>query len=420
MSPSGQVRAVGKEEWVQTDPVTIIIGDSSTLLQRLASVNNNTEPATTNKRPARKGSGRPPTKRQMQSGEAPKDDAENIKDKDVPMKVSREVANGVSHRVIQRQSTQNGSKKGNKRDSDTSIRSQSPQTESSVVDQSHMGRQKQIFINNIKLVDEYMHTPEQHTEQTRPKPQFDCPLCSATFYDSPTLYKHIRENHGCPKTSARKSKRAGTIIVDDEGSMNIVGKKGNLHELNEKNIKKYVSHVSRSRALKNFRKRTQKEKEGALANAKILNDTLEVQEDEVRDEEFDALKFKANTRQTILEIEPDGIDDPNVTLQGGYNDTTSVPKTLTATGRRNMTTVTKFHQHTSTTVTNEESVMQRSNGTKVETIYDKLSEAANRQFNCPYCPRLFKKSSELYIHLQKPHRRGIPKYPAGWALPGGK
>ena len=62
MSPPlapGPAAAPGEEKWVQTDPVTIIIGDSSFLLQQLANINKSPEAVTTAQLPRRRP-GRPP------------------------------------------------------------------------------------------------------------------------------------------------------------------------------------------------------------------------------------------------------------------------------------------------------------------------------------------------------------------------
>ena len=211
---------------------------------------------------------------------------------------------------------------------------------------------------------------QQELEDQGPKGKFNCPFCTATFDDTPQLYKHIHEDHGTPRCSTRKARRKGTIIVDDDGSMHIVGEQNTLWELNEENIRRYRRSKRYSPRSSRYTPRssvTPKEEGGIF-----------------RDEEAEVHLSSSIVGETSRMVaDQDRGHGEEVTLQIVQNgsNTQSIVKQNTP--------------------------AQISEVAAAEKGLADLSEAvdvAKRAFNCPRCPRLFTKSSELYIHLQNSHK----------------
>ena len=71
-----------------------------------------------------------------------------------------------------------------------------------------------------KILDSEQHPTPQNSDKVvtveqpaGPKGPFNCPLCSSIYDDTPTLYKHMNENHDLPRTS-----RAGQLSAGEESN----------------------------------------------------------------------------------------------------------------------------------------------------------------------------------------------------------
>ena len=134
---------------------------------------------------------------------------------------------------------------------------------------------------------------------------FSCPLCDHSSGDAASLYNHLHSTHDCPKTSGRKgrSRCDRTIIVADDGS-----KVTSLKYFNE-NKRRVIENTPKSNELNSWRK-------------------------DIRNEENKPSKIGLRVNKT-----PAGLANDN-----------------------------------------------------------------KRVFVCQYCPKLFSKSSSLYVHMQNSHR----------------
>ena len=215
---------------------------------------------------------------------------------------------------------------------------------------------------------------EQHLQELEdqgPKGKFNCPFCTATFDDTPQLYKHIHEDHGTPRCSTRKARRKGTIIVDDDGSMHILGEQNTLWELNEENMRRYRRTKRYSPRSSRYTPRTSvtPKEETAL----------------FRDEDGEVPLSQSLVGETsgMVAIQNRSIEEGEVTLQIVQNgsNTQSMVKQAGAV-----------------------QIPEMESADKVLAEQPDVTDAGKRAFNCPRCPRLFTKSSELYIHLQNSHR----------------
>ncbi len=316
---------------------------------------------------------------EIQPAEMPRLQAEDAQRKGVRMMLPKKNPYRAPYSVSGGQPGGHSQQAGHSQAAQASVIHGNLETESSVVVQPRV-QQHQEFVQQS---DEY--TVEQSTQQSGPKGQFNCPFCSATYDDTPTLYKHIHEDHGTPRCSTRKARRKGTIIVDDDGSMHIVGEQNTLWELTEENIRRYRKakrYQSRAPKYTPRRSYTQKEEGELFAEAEQLNDAVDSNETSFEE---------SNVPEA--QIHP---ADTDVTLQivqnGGQPVVTSRPA------------VAQVQQPTSTTPADTKPVMLQGHEKTMETLDDKIAAAAKREFNCPRCPRLFTKSSELYIHLQQAHR----------------
>ncbi len=318
---------------------------------------------------------------QLQPGEMPRLQAEDALRKGVRMTVPKKSPYRAPYSVSGGHPPGHSQQAGHSQQPQASVIPGGLEADSSVLVQPHAASQQQEFVHQGE---EY--AVEQSTVQAGPKGQFNCPFCSATYDDTPTLYKHIHEDHGTPRCSTRKARRKGTIIVDDDGSMHIVGEQNTLWELTEENIRRYRKakrYQSRAPRYTPRRSYTQKEEGELFAEAEQLNDAVEG--NEVSFEESSAPESQ---------IQP---GDTDVTLQIVQNG--GAPAVVTT-----RPSVTQVQQPSSTTLADAKPVMLPGHEKTTETLDDKLAAAAKREFNCPRCPRLFTKSSELYIHLQQAHK----------------
>ncbi len=214
----------------------------------------------------------------------------------------------------------------------------------------------------------------QEGEDAGSKGKFNCPFCTATFDDTPQLYKHIHEDHGTPRCSTRKARRKGTIIVDDDGSMHIVGEQNTLWELNEENMRRY-------RRAKRYSPRTSRYTPRTSALPKEEAAAL------FREDEEPSVPLPQISADAQEMVAMQSIDDGELTLQIVQNGAASTSQPV-------VKHVTAPVQITPETITSEKQTADIS----------EVTDVSRRAFNCPKCPRLFTKSSELYIHLQNSHR----------------
>ncbi len=221
--------------------------------------------------------------------------------------------------------------------------------------------------------------------------KFNCPFCTATFDDTPQLYKHIHEDHGTPRCSTRKARRKGTIIVDDDGSMHIVGEQNTLWELNEENLRRY-------KRAKRYSPRTSKYTP-RVTMATEKDDTAALFRDD--EDAVPSVTPLSGLGQDVHHlVSMPTVEDGELTLQIVQN------------GANSAVTQSIVKQHAPTTIPVTTPIQISEPATppvektlsEVSAAIGEVPESQKREYHCPQCPRIFTKTSELYSHLQHSHK----------------
>ena len=167
------------------------------------------------------------------------------------------------------------------------------------------------------------------------KGRFNCPFCPSVFNDSAALYKHLHATHGSPRASNRRRRRKGTILIaedgtliTDDGTIEIppLKKDVDMGPIRANNTQKsqaailHEQHVAKMQAIANTNKINSEKRFGKAAQ-----------------QEREVVANGTTTAQDVIQVS-------ETPLMG------------------------------------------------------------KRAFSCPICPKLFTKSSALYIHLQNTHK----------------
>lgn len=326
------------QKGIQTDPVTIIIGDSSFLVNKLKVYAQREMRFMEggNKRGGARGRGKgrgrgksiyspgpPPLTSPGDTIPIPEDD------KGMP--------------VLNAESTPRGTAAETKR---------TPMSAPPAPRRPFTGLRHRTSPQDIK---EICKTPEK-------KGRFNCPFCTLVFQDSATLYKHLREEHGSPRASNRRRRRKGTILIaedgsliTDDGTIEIPPLKKDLPigPIRANNIKKsrsailHEQHMAKMKGLDIERKRKLDHGESP--------------------EQIEHMMADERQQQLALSLEEEQVEQDDLT--------------------------------------EEDQEVVANGSTAPETI--QIAETplmGQRAFSCPFCPKLFTKSSALYIHLQNAHK----------------
>ncbi len=210
LTPKKSGFLVMEEKHVQTDPVTIIIGDSSFLVKKLERYANK-EPSVRMLDSARRGGRRvatrggrlhrpvPPAPPHLQHGMPG--------DLEGPPELMPELTDGVPDEQ----------------------RGEMPIL--AVEDEELKPLEiKPEFKPVVRQRGGHRAGPSRHYSHIRPKPlekkdltpvskkgRFNCPFCTLMFNESALLYKHLQATHGTPRASNRRARRKGTIIITPDG-----------------------------------------------------------------------------------------------------------------------------------------------------------------------------------------------------------
>ncbi len=195
------VVTVIEDKFVQTDPVTIIIGDSSFLVDRLKDYAGGGSPPKRKPPPPRPPGMTPPGMRMKR-----------IKQEQGPPELTPAI--GVPQAS----------------GANTNFEHQEmPVLAAEGTPQRNYKPRHPLKKMKLEGAGDALESPSAYTS-LRPKPlgasdlkaenvkgRFNCPYCPETFTESVELYKHLAAHHNLPKAINRRARRRGTIIITDDG-----------------------------------------------------------------------------------------------------------------------------------------------------------------------------------------------------------
>ena len=383
LEPEGLIRqdmrsgfTVIEEKYVQTDPVTIIIGDSSFLVDRLKDYAGGPSPSG-------RGRGRGRARGRGRGMRFKRDDGpptlipeegviydETTGPREMPVLNAEEIqrrprGRGGRPRGIKRENMGEGSNY-------TSLRPKPLEP-------------KDLVPDNVKG-------------------KFNCPYCPLTFGDSVALYKHLQTHHNLPRAINRRTRRKGTIIVTEDGQ-------------------RIVENGGPPKPARSPRKRRQ---------SQFLKMEPDVEEEEEEEEPLPPPVPTSSqsytlgqplVEQLVEETLGDNLEEGEeieVLIEFAQDEGAEgtegegAQQQLPAIEAAETYTFPPNTQPATVQALQQESVAVASiqNGEEVPVIEPPVGK---RAFSCPFCPKTFPKSSALYVHLQNTHKsersqtRGTPR-----------